>query len=140
MPLTNDTAKREAELERWLEEICAARPGFAAILEGRIDSNARLNAVLRRAGFEGEVTWRMLMKAWKSVGLPPGAFGRAFDGDLIEVLEAKASVLDRIRGGFPTDGVDPIDLAAVPLSESLRKKTGIIRGRPKGTRGDGKDI
>src|ERR1700682_326819 len=63
----------------------------------------RLTNALRRAGFEGEVNWQLMMAAWRSLGLPIEDFGRSHFGHLIRLLEARADVLDEIRGrGNPT--------------------------------------
>jgi hypothetical protein len=82
--------------------------------------DTRMKSALTRCGFEPDVSLRNLMAAWRSLGFSIEDFGASHPVDLIEVLEAKARVLERIQARGRRG-----------LSESLRRNTGIFGGRPK---------
>jgi hypothetical protein len=128
----SEKPETDAEFEARMNAILAASPKSRAIWEDFQDTvaagNRRLSDALRRAGFDGEINWQTLMAAWRSAGFSVEDFGRLQPRDLIEVLEAKANVLERIRDrGNPT-------------SELLRKKAGLTGGRPRKSGIDGATI
>ncbi len=147
-PNTGETAARRSEISVKLSpEARAAAPGLAE-LEGNsrafraaqsADEGAAIEAhlsegsrqgdahvrrwtiALKRLGFTGKIDWPTLIAAWRCVGLPIEDFGRSDRRGLLELLEAKANVLDGIWAhGKPT-------------SRRLLRVAGVEGGRPKGS-------
>lgn len=111
-------ARFNAMLDASPEARVAWEEGRRALFDVIAEGNKRLKDALRRAGFEGEVTWPLLMKAWREMGMPVENFAPAFFGHLIRLLEARATVLEQTNAG------------AGPLPEVLKAVTGMLGGRP----------
>lgn len=105
-------------------------PADPRVIEERSLHDYQSN-LLRRLGFEATmpVTVQQMWKAARSVGFAPKEFGSMSPVDLWEVLEAKATVLERLRGR---------DYGEV--QEVLKETLSIKGGRPTGTPVDGKKL
>jgi hypothetical protein len=120
-PQSKSAAEFEAQANALLEASPENRATWNKFQRFVATNGERLMNALKRNGFEGEPSAKTLMAAWRSVGLPIEDFGRSSSPyDLIEVLEARANIRERTHG------------FGAPTSPLLRKKAGIVGGRPKG--------